>query len=212
MDHGAGPGGGAGGEDDDRVTVLVHRARQGGPAEAGVQGGGAAGQPRADRGHRAQPGQVRQGEAGPAGERPGPAGHGLGGRVRQDDVGPGQGEPGAQDLRSRAGVEDRGAQPEAVHGEQNGQGARTRSYRDTDRAAALDAPGVQGRGVAVGEVGEVPAGGLGADRTGTGGAEHGGTAGVGAEGVGEGVEHQRGSSPWWPGPLSRYQRAVPTIP
>ncbi len=97
-------------------------------------------------------------------------------------------------------------------GEQHGEGARARPHGDAGGVAAPQSAGVQSAGVAVGERGEVAAGGADPDGAGAGGAEDRRAVGVAAQGVVEGVQHQRGSSPWRPGPLSRYQRAVPTTP
>ncbi len=212
MHHRAWPRRGARGEHDDGVAVLVGGPRQDHRPAIGVQGWGAAGRPGTDGGHGTEFGEVRQGQPGPAGERPGPSGDGLGGGIGEDDIGPGQGEPGTQHVRSGAGIEHRGPRAEPVHGEHHRKGPRSGPYGDTDGASPPDAPLVQGGGVAVGECGEVPARGPGAYGTGPGGAEDGRPVGADTESTGEEVEHQRGSSPWLPGPLSRYQRAVPSRP
>lgn len=212
VDHGARAGGGAGGEDDHRVGVVVAVGRETGARRPAVEGGRAAREPSADGGHRAQLGQVREGEAGPAGQRAGPAGHRLGGRVGQDQRGPGQRQPGAQHVRPGARVEHGAAQPQPPQGEQHGQGAGAGPHGDADGVPGAQPAGVQGGGERVGECGEFAAGGADAGRAGAGGGQDGGPVGAGAQRVVEAVEHQRGSVPREPLPWSRYQRAVPASP
>ncbi len=193
--HGARAGGGAGGEDDDGVGVArgcvgAGDARHRRAEASDPQPGCAAGQSAAEGGDRAEHLQRGQGEVGAAGQRPGPAGHRLGGGVGEDQVRAGQREPGGQDVGARGRVEDGDAQAEPVRGEHDGERARAGAQGEAEGGVLAEAAGVQGDGVGVGEGGEFAPMDPDAGAAEPGVGQDGGAVGVpGAQVVGEPVEH-----------------------